>query len=151
MQLREIDEYECEDQEGDEEVLSKSKEFMQSKTRRNEQAEGYQTDVSTVQLYTAAVKNNILPAFRCLFEPFNAMWILDCTTPKECKFEGETRSFFKLEEPIYMTSKILKEALKKSKETGGQFGGQRGTIVNAAVQLMNFVELYFNEKLNMYG
>ena len=133
MQLREIDEYRSEDQEGDEEVVSKFKEFMQSKTRRNDQVEGYLTDVSTVQMYTAAVKNNILPAFHRLFEPFNAMWILDCTTHKECKFEGETRSFVKVEEPIYMTSNILKEALAKSKETGGQIGGQRGTIVNAAV------------------
>ena len=38
-----------------------------------------------------------------------------------------------------------------SKDKGGQQGGQRGTILNAAVQLMNFIEIYFNERLNVYG
>ena len=149
--LREVDECKAADEEGDNEVVSKFRKFMQNKTRRTQQNEGYLADVSTVQMYTSAVKNDILPAFHRLFEPFNSQWILDCTTPKECTFEGGRRSHVTLEEPIYMTSKILKEALDKSKENGGQTGGQRGTIVNAAVQFMNFVELFYNERLNMYG
>ena len=38
-----------------------------------------------------------------------------------------------------------------SKDKGGQQGGQRGTILNATVQLMNFIEIFFNERLNVYG
>ena len=101
--------------------------------------------------YTRAIKNDILPAFHKLFQPFDARWIIDCTTKKDCTFEGEKMSYVKPEEPIYMTPKIIQTALEMSKQKGGQQGGQRGTIINAAIQLMNCVEIFFNGKLNLYG
>ena len=45
-------------------------------------------DVSTVQMYTRIVQNDILKACHKLFDPFNAEWLLDCTTPKTFTFEG---------------------------------------------------------------
>ena len=98
---------------------------MEDKTRRDENVDGYSSDVSTVRMYTTSVKNDIWPAFHRLFQPFDAQWIPDCTTAKDCTFQGEQRVYVTPEEPIYMSSKILKDALEKSKENGGQTGGQR--------------------------
>ena len=136
---------------GDEEVLKQFETFMKNKTKRGNESEDFLSDVSTVGMYTRALKNDLLPAFHQLFEPFDSRWILDCTTPKECTFDGKQRFFVKPQEPIYITSKIVQEALEVSKGKGGQQGGQRGTILNATIQFMNFIEIYFNQRLNIYG
>ena len=150
-ELREIDKLEAKEVDGDKEVLQQFETFMRNKTNRSNDSEEYSSTVSTVGMYTRALKNDILPAFHNLFEPFDSRWLLDCTSPKYCKFEGKERCYMKPEEPIYLTAKIVKTALEMSKDKGGQQGGQRGTILNAAVQLMNFVEIFFNERLNVYG
>ena len=149
--LRQIDELEAKEVEGDIEVLEQFETFMRNKSNRNQESGEYQSEVSTVRMYTSALKNDLLPAFHQLFEPFDSRWILDCTTPKECTFGGEQRFYLKPEEPIYITSKIIQKALDNSKEKGGQQGGQRGTILNAAVQFMKFIEIFFNQRLNVYG
>ena len=150
-ELRQIDKLEAKELEGDIEVLEQFETFMRNKTNRNQESGEYQSEVSTVRMYTGALRNDILPAFHQLFEPFDSRWLLDCTTEKNCKFDGEQRFYLKPEEPIYITSKIIQKALDNSTEKGGQQGGQRGTILNAAVQLMNFIEIYFNQRLNVYG
>ena len=99
---------------------------MRNKTNRSNDSEEYSSTVSTVGMYTRALKNDILPAFHNLFEPFDSRWLLDCTSPKYCKFEGKERCYMKPEEPIYLTAKIVKTALEMSKDKGGQQGGQRG-------------------------
>ena len=151
IELREIDKLKSKEEVGDLEVLEQFELFMRNKTNRNDESKGYSWDVSTVGMYTRAIRTDILPAFHQLFKPFDARWILDCTSHKECTFEGEQRSFVKPEEPIYITSKIVQTALDMSKKKGGQQGGQRGTILNATIQFMNFIEIYFNQKLNLYG
>ena len=150
-ELREIDKLEAKEVDGDQEVLQQFETFMRNKTKRSDDAGEYSTTVSTVGMYTRALKNDILPAFHTLFDPFDSRWILDCTSPKNCKFDGNQRFYMKPEEPIYITSKIVQKALDMSKEKGGQQGGQRGTILNATIQFMNFIEIYFNERLNVYG
>ena len=150
-ELRQIDKLEAKEVDGDLEVLNQFEQFMKQKTSRNNESQGYETQVSTVGMYTRALKNDLLPAFHQLFQPFDSPWILDCTTPKECTFDGEKRFFVKPEEPIYITPKVIQTALENSKEKGGQQGGQRGTILNATVQFMNFIEIFFNQRLNVYG
>jgi hypothetical protein len=149
--LKEIYKLKAKEVDGDQEVLEQFENFMINKTKRGNGSGEYSSKVSTVGMYTRALKIDILPAFHTLFEPFDSRWILDCTSPKICKFEGKQRFYMKPEEPIYITSKIVKTALDKSAEKGGQQGGQRGTILNATIQLMNFIEIYFNERLNVYG
>ena len=74
---------------------------------------------------------------------------MDCTTTKNCCFEGEERRFVSPEEPIYLTSRVLRKALERY--DGGETGQQRATFLSATVQFMNFVEMQFNNKLNQYG
>ena len=150
-ELRRIDELKADDVVGDEHVLEQFESFMRNKTRKGKEEECYQSDVSTVRIYTQALKNDVFPALHKLFEPFDARWLLNCTEPKDCTFEGEKRFYVKPEEPIYITSKIVQTALDMSKEKGGKQGGLRGTILNAVIQLMNFIEIFFNQKLNVYG
>ena len=150
-ELRQIDGLKAKEEEGDIEVLQQFETFMRNKSNRNQESGEFQSEVSTVRMYTSALKNDILPAFHQLFEPFDSRWILDCTSHKECTFGGEQRHYLKPEEPIYITSKIIQKALDNSTEKGGQQGGQRGTILNAAVQFMNFIEIFFNQRLNVYG
>ena len=150
-QLREIDELKAKGVDGDTEVLDQFENFMKHKTSRNKDRGGYSSEVSTVKMYTSSVRNELLPAFHLLFQPFDSRWILDCTTPKDCTFEGKQRFFVKPEEPIYITSRIIQVALDRSKEKGGQEGGNRGTFINATVQFMNFIEIFFNQHLNLYG
>jgi hypothetical protein len=104
---------------------------------------------STVGMYTGAVEKDILRAFHQLFKPFDSRWLLDCTTPKVCTFEGKERQFVSPEEPIYLTARVLRKALEKYDK--GETGSQRATAVAATVQFMNFIELEFNNKLNLYG
>ena len=151
LELRAIDKLKPDNFEGDDELLKLFQTFMRNKTNRNQTSGAYSSDVSTVGMYTGAVRNYVLPAFHKLFKPFDARWIIDCTTTKDCTFDGEKMFYVKPEEPIYITPKVVETALEMSKQKGGQHGGQRGTIIQAAVQLMNFVELYFNGKLNQYG
>ena len=150
-ELRQIDMLEAKEVDGDLDVLNQFEKFMKQKTSRNTENQGYETQVSTVGMYTRALKNDLLPAFHQLFQPFDSRWILDCTSPKECTFDGEKRFFVKPEEPIYITPKVIQTALDNSKEKGGQQGGQRGTILNSAIQFMNFIEIFFNQRLNVYG
>ena len=151
--LREVDLLEPENQKGNYEVLGEFNTFMKNKTNPKCETEKspYQKDVSTVGMYTRAIKLYLLPAFHRLFDPFDASWLIDCDTPKDCTFEGSQRSFVDNKEPIYITSKVVKEALQISKDYGGDKSGQRGTILSAIVQFMDFVELFFNERLNIYG
>ena len=151
--LRDIDALQNSELEGDEIITSQFRLFMQQK-KSGTGKEGKFTklkEVSTIGMYTRAVQNEILPAFHRLFSPFDSRWILDCTTEKECTFEGEQRSFVSLEEPTYMSSKIIEEALKKYDNNIQESGNQRATILGAARDFMDFIELQFNRKINLYG
>ena len=110
-ELRHIDSLENPDIEGDNEIVEKFRKFMQSRYSKKSQQEGYSKmkEVSTVANYTRAVEKDILTAFHRLFNPFDSRWVLDCKTKKDCKFEGEIRTFVNEEEPIYFTSRILRK------------------------------------------
>ena len=144
LELRDIDQLKSKEADGDSFILEQFESFMRKKSNKDH-------EVSTVKMYTSAIKNDVLPTFHKLFEPFDARWLIDCTSKKECTCEGEKRFYARLEDPIYITPKVVQSALEFSKEKGGQQGGKRGTIINAIVQLMNFVEIYFNGKMNNYG
>ena len=109
---------ENENSKGDQEILDLFKTFMQKKTntKARNQDYPYKKDVSTVNMYTGALRNYILPATRSLIQPCNTLWFLDCITPKEYTFEGKQTTFVKPQEPIYMRARIVKEALKISQE-----------------------------------
>ena len=153
LELREIDSLTNPNHEGDDLIVEKFRIYMERKTRRAKKTGGYSqmNEVTTVGMYSQAVKKDILVAFHQLFSPFDSRWILDCITPKTCTFEGEERCFVSPEEPIYMTSRILDEALKKYDSNTGETGGQRSTVLKAAVQFMDFIELEFNKRLNIHG
>ena len=134
---------------GDEEIAEQFRSFMQSICNSGNKGEfSKQNEVSTVGMYTGSVVKDILRAFHQLFNPFDSRWLLDCTTPKMCTFEGKERRFVSQEEPIYLTARVLRKALEKYDK--GETGSQRSTAVSATVQFMNFIELEFNNKLNLY-
>ena len=142
MELRNIDTLENSEKEGDEIFLKKFKQFEIKKRT---------SKVSTVDMYTSAIQHHILPAFHKLYHPFNALWILDCTTVKNCRFEGKERVFVNPEEPIYLTSRIVEESCKAIDSYGGKGGSQRGTLLAAVTDLVEFIEFQFNHEMNIYG
>ena len=104
---------------------------------------------STVNKYTRAIENDLLPVFHATFEPFDSRWLLDCTTEKKCLVNGEDRQIIDPKEPIYMTSVILRKAIEKYEQT--ENGSQRAIVLAAINQFMNFIEMEFNNRLDQYG
>ena len=153
LELRRIDAIENLEFVGDDEVVNRFREFEQIKKKRAKSDGEFSKlkQVSTIELYTAAVKKHIIPAFHRVVSPFDARWLLDCTTPKTCTIEGEPRRFVNQEEPIYMTTTILKEALKQIDSYGGESGSQRGALLAATSDFLDFIELTFNSKMGVYG
>ena len=151
IRLREIDCLQNCALEGDEDIVKQFRLFMQTTTTgdSNEGQFSQSIEPSTVGIYTRSVKNDILKAFHQLFRPFDSRWLLDCTTLKECTFEGEERVFVSPSEPIYLTARVLRQALEKY--NSGETGQQRANLVAATRQFMHFIELHFNNKLNLYG
>ena len=148
--LREIDCIPNVRKEGDDEIVNQFRRFMKVTTLgENNVKSGDVIEPSTIGLYTLIVQNDILNAFHDLFKPFDARWLLDCTTSKECKFEGEERSFVNPSEPIYLTARVLRKAIERYKTV--ENGQQRAQVLGSAVQFMHFIELNFNDKLNLYG
>ena len=150
LKLREIDEMTNLEVEGDNLIVEQFREFLRNK--RNTKDGGYskQTEPSTINQYAESVKSDILKACHKLVTPFDARWLIDCRTPKECKFEGEERIHVNPKEPIYLTSRILQEALQRH-EASGNSGNQKKKVIASFCQLMEFVELHFTLKLNAYG
>ena len=152
LELRSIDGLENSEIEGDKVIVEKFKEFMRNKRSKDDSEGGYskQTEPTTINAYASVVQTDILRAFHKLVEPFDARWLIDCKTPKDCKFEGEERLHVSPKEPIYMTSRILQEALSRH-EVCGNSGNQKKKVIAAFNQLMAFIELHFTLKLNAYG
>ena len=152
LELRQIDSLQNTDIEGDNMIVEKFTEFMRNKRKKENNEGGYskQTERSTINLYAGAVRNDILAAFHRCIKPFDARWLIDCKTHKDCKFDGEERLHINPDEPIYMTSRILQEALKRH-EASGNSGNQKKKVIAAFNQLMEFIEWHFTLKLNAYG
>ena len=152
LQLRELDGMTNPEIEGDDFIVEQFTEFMKQKRHKGNIDEGFikQEEPTTVKMYASAVKNDILTAFHKLFTPFDARWLLDCKTAKECKFEDEERLHITPEEPIYMTSRVLQVALQRY-EVSGNAGTQKKVVIAAFKQLMDFIELHFTLKLNAFG
>ena len=146
LKLREVDLLENTEIEGDNIVVNQFTEFMRNKYQKESKGEGYskQTEPTTINLYSDVVRKDILKAFHNLTSPFDARWLIDCKTPKICKFEGEERLHVNPNEPIYMTSRILQEALQNTQT-------QKKRVIAAFNQLMEFIELHFTLKLNAFG
>ena len=146
VKLREVDALINTEIEGDNIIVEKFTEFMRSKRHKESKEEGYsrQAEPSTITMYAKVVRNDILPSFHKLISPFDSRWLIDCVTPKHCRFDGEERLHVALEEPIYMTSRILLEAVKNTRT-------QKKRVISAFNQLMDFIELQFTLKLNAYG
>ena len=151
LSLREIDELKNDDQEGDDAIIEQFRAFMKAICNvGTEESEGSKDiQPSTVGMYTRAIQKDLLPALHQLFNPFDSRWLLDCTTEKQTTFEGEERLLVSPKEPIYLTARILRHTL--SRYGSSETGHQRATLVAAVAQFMNFIELQFNEKLNVWG
>lgn len=90
------------------------------------------------------VETDILKALHELFSPFDARWLTDCTTHKDCTFEGEERLHIDPREPIFMSSRILEVAIENSTAPAKR-------VIASLLSLMDFIELHFNNKINTYG
>ena len=143
LNLRKIDEEIYTDMEGDDIIIPMFRTYMENQYR------GKNHLPTTVTMYTNAIMRYILPAFHVLHKPFNSCWLLDCTTKKVCKVEGQERTHVNQEEPIYLTSRVISKALEKFDR--GEVGVQRATLVAATRQFMNFIELQFKDKLSLHG
>ena len=55
------------------------------------------------------------------------------------------------EEPVYFTSRILEEGLNVIDSYEGKSGSERGTLLAASMDLLEFIEFNFNQQLNVYG
>ena len=148
-ELRKIDCLKNLENDGNEFIVAKFTDFMKNKGESENIEEGfsYMKEVSTVKMYAGVIRNDLLRACHKLFKPFHAKWLLDCKTPKICKFEGEDRYHVSPEEPIYITTRILDESLKKYKSSGGQ----RRTALAAISKFMEFIEFSFALKLDACG
>ena len=146
IRLREADGIRNLAAEGDKEVVTQFRLFMQ-KTTCGENNDA--VEPSTVGTYTRTIEKDLLKAFHDLFVPFDSRWLLDCTTEKECTFEGEAIVHVSRTEPIYLTARILRKALERYRSS--EAGQQRATLIAATRQFMQFIELHFNNKLNLYG
>ena len=146
LRLREVDGLQNAEIEGDNILVEKFTEFMRNKYRKESKGEGYskQTEPSTIILYSDVVRKDILKAFHKLVTPFDARWLIDCKTPKICKFEGEERLHVNPMEPFYMTSRILQEALQNTQT-------QKKRVIATFNQLMEFIEVHFTLKMNAFG
>ena len=153
LELRMVDNMENPKQVGDNEIVAKFRNFMQIKKKKAQKEGEFSKlkQVSTVDMYTNAIKNCLVPAFHSLVSPFDARWILDCTTEKDVTINGEPRMFVDPKEPIYMTSTILKEALRKIDSYCGESGSERGTLLCATTDFLDFIELEFNNRMSSYG
>ena len=149
LQLRLIDDLQNPEIEGDNLIVEKFTEFMRNKRNTDVNEGGYskKTEPTTINIYAGVVRNDILRAFHKLVQPFDARWLTDCKTPKECKFEGEERLHVRPEEPIYMTSRVLQEALQRHEATGNS-GNEKKKVIATFNQMMEFIELHFTLKLN---
>ena len=145
-ELRAVDALENVEIKGDSIIVEKFSEFMRNKRYKSNKDEGYskQTEPTTINMYSDVVRKDILKAFHKLVTPFDARWLIDCSSTKECRFEGEERKHVTPEEPIYMTSRILEEALENTST-------QKRRVICAFRQLMDFIELHFTLKLNAFG
>ena len=152
VHLREIDLLENEEIEGDNLVVEKFTEFMKNKIHKNENVEDFSriTEPSTIKCYAGVLRNDILKAFHKLCSPFDARWLLDCKTPKNCTFDGEERLHVTINEPIYVTSRVLEESLRRYNKSSNA-GTKKKQIIGACKQLMEFIELHFTLKLNALG
>ena len=153
LELRIVDDKENPEQAGDDEIVSKFRNFMQNKKKQAKKDLEFSKlkQVSTIDMYTNAVKNCLIPAFHRLVKPFDSRWILDCTTSKQCTINGELRRFVDPVEPIYVTSIIVKEALKRIDSYAGESGSERGTLLSATNDFLDFIELEFNNLMSSYG
>ena len=146
LKLRTVDALRNDEIEGDTILVEKFSRFMRNKRQKDSKGEGFlkQTEATTIDMYSKVVGEDILKAFHKLVSPFDARWLIDCKTPKLCKFEGEERLHVAPEEPIYLTSRILQEALENTRT-------QKKRVISAFNQLMDFIELHFTLKLNAFG
>ena len=146
IRLREADGIINKAAEGDTEITTQFRAFMLS-TTCGENKDDFEP--STVGIYTRTIEKDLLKAFHELFDPFDSRWLLDCTTSKEYTFEGEAPAHVSPTEPVYLTARVLRKALERYKNSDS--GNQRATLLAATVQFMLFIELHFNNKLNLYG
>ena len=150
LRLRAIDGIKNEKQVGDDEIISKFRIFMKTVCNVGSGEEGSKDiQPSTVGMYTRAIQKDLLPALHQLFQPFDSRWLIDCLSEKICTFEGEERLLVSPTEPIYLTARVLRYTLSKYSST--DTGQQRSILLAACAQFMNFIELQFNEKLNVWG
>ena len=151
LNLRDIDKLVNKAKTGDEIVVEKFRTFMESisNVRKDSEDLNQITQPSTVGLYTRAIQNDLLPVLHELYEPFDSRWLFDCTTDKQCTYEGESRLSAISKEPVYLTPRILRKALAKYNET--ESGHQRSMLLAATAQFMKFIELEFSEKISIWG
>ena len=106
--------------------------------------------VSTCKMYTSAVRRYVLPAFHRLFNNFHAQMILDPKTEKNILFKGQPRSVPSIK-PVFLSRSVVEEALKEIESYGGQSGSERGNLLAAIEDLMEFIESSFDKSMDLYG
>ena len=97
-------------------VLEGYKKFLMEKYVPEKKSEGRYSDLhlpTTVSSYLRCIKGQIIPIFYKIYNPFKLSWLTDISTPKNCLVLGQQRRFVRNEEPIYFTSVVLKEVIKK--------------------------------------
>ena len=152
LSLREIDELECGEYKGDVEFINLYLSFLDNASEDSDGVESessLETDKpSTHKLYARSLEVNLFPVMHKLYSPFDARDMLDCTSEKQCLFEGKERAHVSPHEPLYLTSYILKKCLKQFHKSEGQ---QKAIFICAIIRCMHFIESHFNDRLNLYG
>ena len=152
LSLREIDDLECGEYKGDTEFINLYLSFLDNAWEDSEEGEGEssrETDKpATHKMYARSLEVNLFPVMHKLYSPFDARDMLDCTSEKQCLFEGKQRAHVSPQEPLYLTSYILKKCLKRFHKSEGQ---QQAIFICAMIRCMHFIESHFNDRLNLYG
>ena len=153
LRLRHVDSLTNDLVEGDHFIVEEFRKFMMTRRASNLNDEGgfsREDLVSTLRMYPASIKNDLLPALHEEIMDFDARMLLDCVNPKNVKINGEERAHVNPEEPIYITSHVIENVLKKF-EDSGHYGSKKKTFLAATNRLMEFIEYSFNQKMVVYG
>ena len=133
-------------------VVLKFKEYLRNK-KRNPEYEGpfaEKLEASTIETYPSILKKDLFPAMSRLIKPFSPEWTLDCIKPKCFKVDGIERACDpKL--PVFMSPRILDEALNKFDPKISATGNQRTQILSTTENFMEFVEMFFIANTNLFS
>ena len=103
---------------------------------------------TTFATYGRCLTRDIFSSFRTYITPFDARWLLDTSTVKDCKIEGDVRQYDS-RDPIYISPRLLRVAMCKYPDL--EQGWHRSVVLATVNHLMNMVEEHHRNNIDKEG